>query len=485
MSLNLNRRAAEAAKWSILTEVLVKLVTPITQLFLARILTPSAFGVVATITMVTSFADMFSDSGFQKYLVQHDFADKLDVYRNADVAFWTNMFISIFMWALIAVLRDSLAAVVGSPGLGLALVVACASLPMTSFSSIQLALFRRDLDFKSLLPVRIAGALIPLFVTLPLALVGFDYWSLIIGTIAGNLFNAVALTIKSEWKPRFYYSKQLLFEMFSFCGWSLLEAIAIWLTSWAGTFVVGGLLNSYYLGLYKQPMTLVNSAFALVTNSTTPVLFSSLSKLQNDNDEFKQFFYKFQFNVAMFVLPLGVGIFFFRDFLTSFLLGGAWEEASLMLGCWGLSSGLTIVFGHYCSEVFRAKGKPKVSLVCQCIYMVFMVPALYFSASIGFSPLVLANAIIRVFGVFIDQIALYLIANISLGSVIKNLRTPLMGSVALGFAAYFESSISSSFWLLNIVELIVATMVYCAVCCVFPDGRRFVKRLTSSLFGRC
>ena len=145
MSLNLNRRAAEAAKWSILTEVLVKLVTPITQLLLARILAPSAFGVVATITMVTSFADMFSDSGFQKYLVQHDFADKLDVYRNANVAFWTNMFISIFMWALIAVLRDSLAAVVGSPGLGLALVVACASLPMTSFSSIQLALFRRDL----------------------------------------------------------------------------------------------------------------------------------------------------------------------------------------------------------------------------------------------------------------------------------------------------------------------------------------------------
>lgn len=276
MTSTLNEKAADAAKWSLLTEVLVKLVTPITQLILARILTPEAFGVVATVTMVTSFADMFSDSGFQKYLVQHEFSDKHDLYRNANVAFWTNMGVSILLWGLIAVFRDPLAEMVGNGGLGLVLVVACASLPMTSFSSIQLALFRRELNFKSLLPIRTFVALIPLVVTLPLALMGFDYWSLIIGTIAGNLFNAVALTAKSEWKPKLYYSMQLFREMFAFSGWSLLEAVAIWLTSWAGTFVVGGLLNSYYLGLYKQPMTFVNSAFALVTNATTPVLFSSL-----------------------------------------------------------------------------------------------------------------------------------------------------------------------------------------------------------------
>lgn len=60
MTSTLNEKAADAAKWSLLTEVLVKLVTPITQLILARILTPEAFGVVATVTMVTSFADMFT-----------------------------------------------------------------------------------------------------------------------------------------------------------------------------------------------------------------------------------------------------------------------------------------------------------------------------------------------------------------------------------------------------------------------------------------
>lgn len=484
MSDSLNKKAASATKWSLLTEVLVKIVSPITQLILARILAPEAFGVVATVTMVTSFADMFSDSGFQKYLVQHEFSDRGDLYRNANVAFWTNLAVSVVMWALIAVFQDPLAALVGNPGLGFALVVACASLPMTSFSSIQLAIFKRDLDFKSLLPIRTIAAFIPLVVTLPLALLDMDYWSLIIGTIVGNLFNAVALTVKSQWKPRFFYSWQLLKEMFAFSGWSLLEAIAIWLTSWAGTFVVGGLLNSYYLGLYKQPMTFVNSAFALVTNATTPVLFSSLSKLQNDGAEFRQFFYKFQFNVGMFVLPLGVGIFFFRDFLTNLLLGDAWGEASLMFGCWGLSTGLMIVFAHYCSEIFRSKGKPRVSLVCQCLYMLVMVPTLYVSASLGFTVLVIANAAVRLAGIVIDQIAARKVAGISFINVVRGLKTPLLGSAVMGVFAWFAVELVGSSWALNAVAVVACMVVYAAACAIFPDGRAFLRKLAGGRLGK-
>lgn len=482
MSDSLNKRAASATRWSLVTELIVKLITPITQLILARILAPEAFGIVATVTMVTSFADMFSDSGFQKYLVQHEFKDKVELHRNANVAFWSNMVMSLVLWLVIGIFRDPLAVMVGNPGLGIVLVVACASLPMTSFSSIQLALFRRELDFKSLLPIRTAVAFIPLVVILPLALLGFDYWSLIIGTIAGNFFNAVALTVKSPWKPRLFYSWSILKEMFSFSGWSLLEAISIWLTSWAGTFVVGGLLNPYYLGLYKQPMSFVNTALGLVTNATTPILFSSLSKLQGSDDEFRTFFFRFQFSVGMFVLPLGVGIFFFRDFLTALLLGDQWGEASLVMSTWGLSSGLMIVFGHYCSEVFRAKGRPKVSLLCQCLYMPVMVVALYVSASVGFTELAIANAAVRIVLASIDQVALRRVAGISFIQVLKGLKSPLIGSAVMGVVAYFAAMFAGSSWGLNIVGVLVCVIAYAVACMVFKDSRRFLTKAIKRRF---
>lgn len=80
---DLRARSASAAKWSLATEIIAKIISPISQLVLARLLAPEAFGMVATVTMVVSFADMFADAGFQKYLVQHSFRDKKDLHANA------------------------------------------------------------------------------------------------------------------------------------------------------------------------------------------------------------------------------------------------------------------------------------------------------------------------------------------------------------------------------------------------------------------
>ena len=68
-SEELQKKSAGAAKWSLATEVIVKIISPISQLILARLLAPEEFGMVATVTMVVNFADMFADAGFQKYLV--------------------------------------------------------------------------------------------------------------------------------------------------------------------------------------------------------------------------------------------------------------------------------------------------------------------------------------------------------------------------------------------------------------------------------
>ena len=69
--VNLNNQVVNATKWSSLTELAAKLVAPISTMVLARLLTPDAFGVLVTATMIISFAEIFTDAGFQKYLIQH------------------------------------------------------------------------------------------------------------------------------------------------------------------------------------------------------------------------------------------------------------------------------------------------------------------------------------------------------------------------------------------------------------------------------
>ena len=148
--MNISEKVNSASKWSLITELLSKLVSPVMNMILARLLAPEAFGMVATITMVTSFADIFTDAGFQKFLVQGEFKGDNELDKSTNVAFWTNFSISMIAWVLIVTFRHQLAMAVGNQGLGNALAIAACTIPLTSFSSIQMARYRRDFDFRTL-----------------------------------------------------------------------------------------------------------------------------------------------------------------------------------------------------------------------------------------------------------------------------------------------------------------------------------------------
>ena len=82
MPEDLNKKVVRATKWSSFTEIAAKLVSPISTMVLARLLAPDAFGILVTATMVISFAEIFTDAGFQKYLIQHKFDTRDDLYKS-------------------------------------------------------------------------------------------------------------------------------------------------------------------------------------------------------------------------------------------------------------------------------------------------------------------------------------------------------------------------------------------------------------------
>ena len=468
---SLQNKVIRATKWSSITEIAARLVNPITNMILARILAPEAFGVVATVTMIISFADMFADSGFQKYLVQHEFKDEDEKYINADVAFWTNFSISILLWLIIIAFRNQLAALVGSPGLGNVIAISCLQLPLTSFSSIQRALYRREFDFKTLFMVQMVAILIPFLVTIPLAFLGLNFWALIIGTLTIQVSNAIILTVKSKWKPRLYYSIKLLKEMFSFSMWSLIEAISIWLTVWVDTFIIGNALNQHYLGLYKTSTSMVNSLMTLITSSVVPVLFSALSRVQKNETQFNYIYFKFQRLVSILIFPLGIGIFLYSDLATQILLGNKWNEASAVIGTWALTSSIKIVFGNFASEAYRSKGRPRLSFLAQVLHLVVLVPVCFISANYGFWPLVYARSWIRVQFVLVHLVVMKLGIGIPILKTFKNVSLTAMSAIAMGIFGYALKQLNTGVvW--SFISIILCILFYFGILLLLPGMRK-------------
>lgn len=478
---DLSKQVVTATKWSTVTEIAAKLVSPISTMVLARLLTPDAFGVLVMATMVISFAEIFTDAGFQKYLIQHKFKSTDDLYRSTTVAFWSNLTLSLVIWFGIILFAEPIAILVGSEGHGDVIAVSCFCIPLAAFSSIQMALYKRNLDFKTLFLVRIIGVLIPLVVTIPLAYFTRSYWSLIIGMIALNLSNAIILTIKSPWKPKWFYSFKLLKEMFSFTVWSMIEAISIWLTGYVDIFIVGTMLNEHYLGIYRTSMSTVGQIMGLITAATTPVLFSSLSKLQDDDAGLKKMFFSFQKLVGILVIPLGVGIFLFQDLITTILLGNQWHEAAHFIGLWGLTSAVTIVLSHYCSELYRAKGKPKLSVLMQACHLCFLIPAIIIAVDYGFNVLCDVRSIVRLTAILINAVIIYIVLRISFSSMIKNIMPSIIAAVVMsGFVLLIHANINESM-ILQIVFCGISAVIYFIILLLFPKERTIVLNLKKYL----
>lgn len=468
-------KVVKATRWSAVTEIVAKLVTPITSMVLARLLTPEAFGVVTTITMIITFAELFTDAGFQKYLVQHEFRDEVDREQSTNVAFWSNFVLSMLIWGGIALFSEPLATLVGNPGLGYVIIIACVAIPLAAFSSIQMALYRRDLDFKTLFKVRMVSILIPIVVTIPLALWLRSYWALILGHIMQNITNAVLLTVLSKWKPRFFYSFSKLKEMLSFTIWSLFEAISIWLTGYVDVFIVGTMLSQHYLGLYKTSSALVGQIMGLVTAAATPVLFSSLSRLQNDTAEFKSLFFKFQKLVGLLVFPLGVIIYCFSDLITTLALGSQWAEASGFIGLWGLTSAITIVFSHFASEVYRALGQPKLSVLSQWLHIIVLWPVVLVAVKYGFEVLYTARSWIRMELILVNLVIVYYLVHITPFQMLKNVLPSVVASVITIGIAYLMNNVCGDGLLIQLLSLALSMIVYLVILLLFPKERSIVK----------
>lgn len=438
----LTSKIGNAARWSTFTEVSAKLIAPITTVILARLLAPEAFGVITIVAMIVSFAEMFTDAGFQKFLIQHEFEDEEEKGKTANVAFWTSLFISILLYIFIFIFRHSLAVAVGNPGLGNVIAIAALQIPITSFSAVQTGLNRRDYNFKLLFIVRISMAIIPLIITVPLAFLGFSFWSIIIGTLGNSLCTAIIFLLLSEWKPSFFYSTVLLKKMFAFSSWTLLEAIAIWLTVWVDIFIIGSFLNEYYIGLYKTSLNMVEALLGIVTASMHPVLFSALSRLQNNHGDFTAMFLGAQKLLAFLVFPMGMGLYLYQDFITSIIFGPQWTEASTILGIWSVSTAIRLVMVNAFSSVYRSKGKPKISFFLQSLDLLIIIPTCLISLQFGFWEFVYARTFMRFDLIIPGLIVMNIVIGISAISILKNLMKPLYCTLIMAMFALALKSFS-------------------------------------------
>lgn len=445
--------------WSLFSEIAVKFVVPITNMILTRILNPDAFGVVAICNMLISFIDLISDAGFGKYLVQADFIDENDKNEHINVAFWTNLMISALMVSFICFFRIDMANLLGNGQYANVISVSSIQILITSVSSIQMAILRRKCNFEKLFIARISVAVFPLLITVPIAIIMKSFWALIIGNIFTAAFNAIILSFLTKWKPRLFYSFDILKNMFSYSFWSLCEALANWTIFWIDTFIVGKFFTEYQLGLYKNSAFMVQSIMGMLSAGIGPVLLSILSKIKHIDEKFNETFINIQNLVLYLALPMGLGILIYRETITLILFGSKWTEASNIVGAWAVMMMLSVIFYSMPAELYKSKGIPKILFVFQLIYLVVLIPVCYISAGYGFWTMVYVRCICILWQVIVSLLFITKFFKIDILGYFKTFIMPaLITGVMVIFSVLYRLVFKSV--ITDVFGILISIIIY-------------------------
>ena len=252
----------------------------VTNIVLARLLTPDDFGTIGMLLLFLAIANTFVDSGFGSALIQKKDANQTDF----STVFFINLELSVVVYAILfwgapLVARfydvDILRPLLRAQGLVLIL---------HAFSIIQTALLRKKMDFKNLSICNLIGNIVGSVVGIGAALMGYGVWSLVIRTLVVGLVTSLLLWIIGKWKPLLIFSKQSFKELFGFGGFMLLSSLLSTFANNVQTLIIGKMFQQGTLGHYTQARQLRNIASDSISSVITQVLYPDFSNNQNDNN---------------------------------------------------------------------------------------------------------------------------------------------------------------------------------------------------------
>lgn len=276
----------------------------VVQIVIARILSPSHYGIVAMMTVFISIANVFIQSGFNSALIQKKDATETD----KRTALTINFMVGIFMYILLFFTAPYIArfykedAIIGCIRvLGLLLVFG-------SVNSIQIAIANRNMQFSSLFKCNLIASIISGCLGIICALLGLGVWALIIQQLSSCIILTIVLVFILQWKPRFGFSKDSAKTMFSF-GWKMLAASLInVIFKELNGLIIGRKYTSSDLAFYTKGSYFPKTISTGIDVSISTVMFSAFSRKQENMEELHKLFKK-TINVNSYLLFMVLGIF--------------------------------------------------------------------------------------------------------------------------------------------------------------------------------
>ncbi|MBR6979987.1 MAG: lipopolysaccharide biosynthesis protein [Prevotella sp.] len=292
-------KAASVMKWTAVSTYSSRIIKFISEVILARLLTPYDFGCIGMLAMFVGLSETFIDSGFGSALIQKKNATQVDY----STIFYFNLSLSVVLYMLLFACAPAIARFYEISELSDVLRVQALILFLYAFNLIQTNQLKKKLNFKILAIISVISSITALVICIVLAYMGFGVWALVVRNLVSRGLRSLFLWFYVKWRPILVFSWKSLRELFGFGMYMMLTHLFTNMSSYIQTLLVGKIYSPEILGFYTK----ADGAESLASRSISKVIvrasYPLYAKMQDDKATLQNMVKRFTMTLSYFTFP--------------------------------------------------------------------------------------------------------------------------------------------------------------------------------------
>jgi PST family polysaccharide transporter len=320
----MGRKAAGGAIYVGGSQCVRALLSIVTTIVVARILSPADYGVIAMWAPIFSFVLLFQDFGFSAATIQ---ARSLS-QQQSNTLFWINVLASLAIAAILIASAPLVAAFFRDSRVGL-VTAASASIALVGGLAIQLtALLNREMRFRALSAIVVTSALAGAATTIISAFWIRSYWALFLGSLAATLVQTALTWAVSHRRPSAQFSLAGSRSLLALGGHIATFGLLNFFARNADNVLIGRVWGPVQLGAYDRSYKLMIAPLQLINNPLSQVMLPVLSRLQGEPERYRKSYLLSVQAILLATAPVGAIAAAESDKLVPLLLGKQWTTAA-------------------------------------------------------------------------------------------------------------------------------------------------------------
>lgn len=328
--MNIKKQAILGVKWTTISTVILAASSLIKISVLARFLDPSDFGLMALVSFVLGFTDLFMDMGLTSAILHRQNITR----KEYSSLYWLNVsFSAILLFIIAFVISPVFAAFYLEPELLKLIPLAGIGIILSAIGRQYKTIFQKKLEFKRIAIVDIFSAVIALVFAIIFAINGSGVYALVYSAlIQYGLSNLIYFLIGNKQQSLLFHFNFNETKPFLKIGiYQVGGQVVNYFNRDLDVLIIGKFFGAELLGGYSLAKQLVYRPAQVLNPIFTRVASPILAKLQNDVYALKQHYLKLVNIIVSVNAPIYVSIIILAPTVVTLLYGQGFQNITILV----------------------------------------------------------------------------------------------------------------------------------------------------------